>query len=196
MSSFRDFLFDRSRSKPYALAVAMTGVRMGERLLLVGDDALLFAQLAGKVGPMGLNGRCAVVVGSEEAAARVEAVAAAAGVPLEEVHHGVLPAVPVADGGFDVAVVDAGATFLTRLDGAKRVELARSLHRALRTNGRLVLVEGQPKTLVGLFLGRPTGLDAFRAEGGAPTLLEAAGFHPVRVLADRSGQRFTEGLKS
>ena len=61
MSNFRDFLFNRDRQSPYALAVAMMGVRMGERLLLVGDDARLFAQLAGKVG---LTGRSIVVVGS------------------------------------------------------------------------------------------------------------------------------------
>jgi len=192
MSSFRDFLFDRGRSGPYELAIAMTGVRMGERLLLVGDNAPLFAALAGKVG---LTGRCTVVVGSEETAVRVDAAAAGAGVLLEEVKRSELPALPVDDGGFDVAVVDAGPTFLTHLDGARRAELARSLHRALRTNGRLMLVEGQPPTLLGRFRGQPPGLDAFRAEGGAEKLLAAAGFHPVRVLADRNGQRFTEGLR-
>ena len=31
--------------------------------------------------------------------------------------------------------------------------------------------------------------------GGATALLEAAGFHPVRVLAERDGERFTEGWK-
>lgn len=49
--------------------------------------------------------------------------------------------------------------------------------------------------MFGLAGKRPAGLDAFRADGGAARLLEAAGFHPVRVLADRDGQRFTEGLR-
>ena len=53
MSSFRDFLFDRGRSERYALALAMIGVRMGERLLMVGDDAPLASQLAAKVGLTG-----------------------------------------------------------------------------------------------------------------------------------------------
>jgi SAM-dependent methyltransferase len=193
MSNFRDFLFNRDRPGPYALALVMTGVRMGERLLLVGDDAPLFVQLAGKVG---LTGRCAVVVGSQEAAARVEAAAAAAGVLLEEVKHGALPTLPVGDGEFDVAVVDAGPVFLTGLDRSQRAALTQSLHRALRTSGRLVVVEGRPRTLLGLFRGQPAGHDAFRVEGGAARLLEAAGFHPVRVLADRDGQRFTEGLRT
>jgi hypothetical protein len=192
MSSFRDFIFSRDRSGPYGLALAMAGVRMGERLLLVGDDALLFAQFATKVG---LTGRCAIVVGSGDAAARVEAAGADAGVLVEEVKVGVLPALPVGDGEFDVAVMEAGPTLLTRLDGPGRIELARSLHRALRTSGRLVVVEGHPRTMFGVFRGQPAGLEAFRAGGGAATLLQAAGFQPVRVLADRDGQRFTEGLK-
>ncbi len=94
MSSFRDFLFDRGRSRRYALALAMTGVRLGERLLMVGDDAPLAAQLAAKVG---LTGRSVVVVGSEAAAARVTAAAAEAGVLMEDVRVGALPALPVDD---------------------------------------------------------------------------------------------------
>jgi SAM-dependent methyltransferase len=192
MSNFRDFLFDRGRSRRFALALAMTGVRMGERLLMVGDDAPLAAQLAAKVG---LTGRSVVVVGSEAAAARVTAAAAEAGVLLEDVRVGALPALPVDEGAFDAAVVDAGPTFLTALDGPGRLALARSLARALRPAGRLIVVEGQPKSPFTLFQARPAGLDAFRAVGGATMLLGAAGFHQVRLLTDRDGQRFTEGLK-
>ncbi len=192
MSSFRDFLFDRGRSRRYALALAMTGVRMGERLLMVGDDAPLAAQLVAKVG---LTGRSVVVVGSEASAARVTAAAAEAGVLMDDVRVGALLALAVDDGAFDVAVVDAGPTFLTALDGPGRVGLARSLARALRPVGRLIVVEGQPTSPFRWFQGKPVGLDAFRAAGGAATLLETAGFHPVRLLADREGQRFTEGLR-
>jgi SAM-dependent methyltransferase len=192
MSSFRDFLFDRGRAQRYALALAMTGVRMGERLLMVGDDAPLSAHLAAKVG---LTGRCVVVASSEAAAARVTAAAAEAGVLLEDVRCGALPSLPVDDAAFDAAVLSAGPAILTGLDGAARAALARSLARALRPGGRVIVVEGQPKTMFNPFPARPAGLDAFRATGGATTLLETAGFHPVRLLADRDGQRFTEGLK-
>lgn len=192
MSNFRDFLFDHGHSRRYGLALAMTGVRMGERLLMVGDDAPLAAQLAAKVG---LTGRTVVVVGSETAAARVTAAAAEAGVLLEDVRVGALPALPVDDGAFDAAVVDAGPTFLTALDGPGRLGLARSLARSLRPAGRLIVVEGRPRSAFKPFQAKPAGLDAFRAAGGATTLLEAAGFRPVRLLADREGQRFTEGLK-
>jgi SAM-dependent methyltransferase len=192
MSSFRDFLFDRGRSRRYALALAMTGVRMGERLLMVGDDAPLAVQLAAKVG---LTGRSVVVVGSEAAAARFTAAAAEAGVLLEDIRVGPLPALPVDDGEFDAALVDAGPTFLTALDGPGRSDLVRSLARALRPGGRLIVVEGRPKSPFKPIQARPAGLDAFRAAGGATALLEAAGFRPVRLLADRDGQRFTEGLR-
>ncbi len=193
MSNFRDFLFNRDRGTPYALAVAMVGLRMGERLLLAGDDARLFAHLAAKVG---LTGRVVAVAGSTDAAAGIEAEAVSLGVLLEEIKPGAFPALPVGDEEFDVAVVNAGPAILVGLDRERRVELARSLGRALRPNGRLVVVEGQPRKLFGLVSGGPTpGLDTFRAEGGAARLLEAAGFHPVRVLADRDGQRFTEGLR-
>ncbi len=193
MSNFKDFLFNRDKGAPYALAVAMVGLRMGERLLLVGDDAPLFAFLAGKIG---LTGQAVAVAGSPEAAAAVAAEAAALGILFEEVGHAAFPALPVADGAFDVAVLNAGRAVLAGLDRGRRVDLARAVGRALRPNGRLVIVEGQPKRLFGLVAGAATpGLDAFRAEGGAEKLLEAAGFHPVRVLADRDGQRFTEGLK-
>jgi SAM-dependent methyltransferase len=192
MSSFRDFLFDRDRSGPHALAVAMTAVRMGERQLLVGDDVELFAQLAAEAG---LTGRSCAVVGSEAAAARVEAAAASGGV-LMDVERGALPTLPVGDGEFDVAVLDAGPTLLSGLDATGRANLLRSVHRALRVGGRVVIVEGQAPKFFGLVRTRPAGLDAFRAEGGSAKLLEAAGFHPVRILADREGQRFTEGLKT
>ncbi len=193
MSNFKDFLFNRDKGTPYSLAVAMVGLRLGERLLLAGDDGRLFAHLASKVG---LTGRAVVVAGSAEAAAGIEEVAASLGILLEEVKRAAFPALPVGDGEFDVAVLNAGPAVLSGLDRERRVELARSLGRALRPNGRLVVVEGQPTRLFGLAGGAATpGLDPFHAEGGAEKMLEAAGFHPVRVLADRDGQRFTEGLR-
>lgn len=192
MSGFRDFLFDRARSGPHALAVAITAVWWGERLLLVGDDVKLFAQLAAKTG---LTGRNCAVVGSEAAAARAEAAAASGGV-LMDVVRGALPTLPVGDGEFDVAVLDTGPTLLSGLDATGRAHLIRSVHRALRVGGRVVIVEGQAPTFFGLVRTRSAGLDAFRSEGGSAKLLEAAGFQPVRILADREGQRFTEGLKA
>jgi SAM-dependent methyltransferase len=191
MSNFRDFLFNRDHSAAWALALAMTGVRMGERQLLIGDDAPLFAQLAGKSG---LTGRVTVVVGNEGAAARMETAAAQLGVLVEDIRRVALPELPVEDDGFDVAVVNAGPSFLA-LAPADRGNLAASIRRALRTGGRVVLVEGEPPKFLGLRRAQAEGLGAFHAAGGASPLLEAAGFRPVRLLAERQGQRFTEGIK-
>jgi hypothetical protein len=191
MSRFSDFVFNRNPSAPWTLAMAMIAARMGERQLLVGDDAALFTLVAGKAG---LTGRIVVVVGSEEAAARIEAAAAEAGVLIEDVRRAALPELPVENQAFDVAVVNAGPAFLT-LSPADRTTLATGIHRALRVGGRLIVVEGQPPRLFGLIRAQPEGLAAFRADGGAGRLLESAGFRPVRLLADRAGQRFTEGIK-
>jgi hypothetical protein len=192
MSNFRDFLFNRDHSEAWSLAFAMTGVRMGERQLLVGDDAALFAQLATKVG---LTGRSVVVVGSEAAAARVEAAAAALGVLVEDIRRAALPELPLDECGFDVAVLNAGPAFLA-LAASERDSLALGVHRSLRTGGRAVVVEGHPPRFLHLPRPQPAGLQTFRAGGGAGRLLETAGFRPVRLLADRDGQRFTEGIKT
>jgi SAM-dependent methyltransferase len=192
MSSFGDFLLNRDHSAAWSLAFAMTGVRIGERALLVGDDAPLFTQLASKIG---LTGHVTVVTDSQPAAARVEAAAAAAGVLVEDIRPAALPDVPVDAGSFDLAVVNAGAGFLA-LAPDQLSALASHLHRALRTGGRLVVVEGHPPRFLGLVRRQVPGLDAYRARGGSARLLEGAGFRPVRLLADREGQRFTEGLKT
>jgi SAM-dependent methyltransferase len=191
MSNFRDFLFNRDPSAAWALAVAMTGVRMGERQLLVGDDAALFARLAAKAG---LTGRASVVTGSEAAAARVEAAAAESGVLIEAIRRAAFPELPVDDAAFDVAIVNAGPSFLA-LVAHERDTLAAAVHRALRPGGRVVVVEGRPPRFFGLVRARPAGLADFHAAGGAARVLEATGFRGVRVLADRDGQRFTEGTK-
>jgi hypothetical protein len=192
MSSFRDFLLNRDHSAAWALAFAMTGIRMGERALLVGDDARLFAQLATKVG---LTGHVGVVVGTERVAAQVEAAVASAGVLLEDLTQAALPEVPAAPATYDVAVINAGPSFLS-LRSDERTALVKNVHRALRKAGRLLVVEGQPPRFLGLVRSPAAGLAPFRAEGGAARVLELAGFQPVRLLADRDGQRFTEGIKN
>ena len=192
MSNFRDFIFNRDPSAAWSLALAMIAVRMGERQLLVGDDPQLFAFLAQKAG---LTGRVAVVVGNGEAGVGIEAAAARVGVLIEDVRRAALPELPVEDGAFDVAVVNIGPSFLA-LGPADQGNLASSIYRALRSGGRLIVVEGQPPGFLGFKRPAVPGLDAFRSAGGASPLLERAGFRPVRLLADREGQRFTEGIKT
>jgi len=38
--------------------------------------------------------------------------------------------------------------------------------------------------------------DLYEGRGGVVQALEAAGFRPVRLLADREGYKFAEGIKS
>lgn len=179
-------IFRKGRG-PHALPLAVVGVRLGDRLLDVGAHAsALFAEMAGKVG---LTGHACAVVGSEGAAGRVKVAAARAGV-LAEVEATSWPRLPVADETFDVAVVDNSGGLLTSLDEPARRALASEVLRALRPGGRALVLEGAPRGL----LAALTGGGAAPA-GAASAWLSAAGFRPVRLLAEREGQRFTEGWK-
>jgi hypothetical protein len=66
----------------------------------------------------------------------------------------------------------------------------------LRHGGRVIAIEAGPKSgLAGII--RPYRPDAaYEAAGGAVAALQAGGFKPVRVLWEREGYRFTEGLKT
>lgn len=177
-------MFFLRKSSLERLPVVMSGVRMGERALQIGvDDASLLGAIATKVG---LSGHAAVVVADEKAAEKARRGAAAAGA-LVDVQIGTLDAFPFDDDAFDVVVVHAGG--VTQPLGEAR-GIFRDSYRVLRAGGRLVVIEGG-----GLgFLGRPRQSAFSRAE---PILaaLEAAGFKSTRVLAEREGYRFLEGIK-
>jgi hypothetical protein len=174
---------------PHALALAVVGPRLGNRLLDIGADAApLFAQMAGKVG---LTGHACAVVGSAGVAARVEAAAAAAGV-LAEVQQATWPRLPVGDGAYDVAIIDNTEGGVAALDAATREGLAAEVLRALRPGGRTLVLDREPRGFLAAIGARrrsPWGTEA------ATRLLSDAGFKPVRLLAAREGQRFTEGWK-
>jgi ubiquinone/menaquinone biosynthesis C-methylase UbiE len=168
------------------LHVTMTGVRMGERFLQIGcDDQALLGGLAAKVG---LSGACAVVTFDEDAAARARAVGTDVGALID---------VQVSDGrtfaaesaSVDMVVVDDTRGTFARLRDASRVAALREARRVLRDGGRIELVERlSVPGLLGGHITRPDGYDA-------ETSLATAGFKPVRVLAEKDGVRFVEGLK-
>ena len=171
----------------------MTAVRMGERLLYLGaGDPAQFAALAGKVG---LTGRALGVVESEAAEKRLAAAAADAGllVDIEELDD---PRLAEADASIDVIVIDlAPASFVLALQPDQRKLLIGELFRVLRPGGRALVVEREPRRMFGLMAGESPVLQQFRSQGGSESMLRAGGFHPTRVLADRDGQRYIEGLK-
>jgi hypothetical protein len=168
------------------LHVTMTGVRMGERFLQIGcDDPSLLGGLAAKVG---LSGTCMVVAFDEAAGNRARAVG---------VKMGALIDVRVVDPGrfggdatgFDMVVVDDTRGTFARMREADRAAALGEAKRALRDGGRLEIVERVAVT--GFLGGHVTRPDDYVAEAQ----LTAAGFKPVRLLAEKAGVRFVEGLK-
>jgi ubiquinone/menaquinone biosynthesis C-methylase UbiE len=185
-------IFRRAAGGPHALAEAMTGVRLGERLLYLGAGTpALFAALAAKAG---LTGRARAIVESERARERVTEAAARGGV-LVEIGLGGPASIPAESDGFDVAVIDATSGMVLALADADRTALGAEVLRALRPRGRAIVVEHEAAGVMAVFKGKAPEAERFRAEGSAAKMLEGAGFFPVRVLADRDGQRFTEGWK-
>jgi hypothetical protein len=159
------------------LQVSMTGVRMGERFLLIGcHDRALLSGLAAKVG---LSGTAAVAAFDEDQAKRASAIGAKVGALIETqpISGGVLP---FDSDGFDMVVVDDTGGGFSAIGDHTRLDLLREAKRVVRPGGRIEIVE--------------------RVTAGAPASdplrdLSSAGFKPVRVLAERDGFRFIEGLK-
>jgi SAM-dependent methyltransferase len=168
------------------LHVTMTGVRMGERFLQVGcDDTSLLGGLAAKVG---LSGACAVAAFDEETAARARGVAGDVGA-LIDVRVVTPDALTFETAGADMVVIDDTRGSFARLrDEHRRAALA-ECRRILRDGGRIELIERL--VVPGLLGGHVTRPEGYAAEAQ----LAAAGFKPVRLLAEKAGIRFVEGLK-
>jgi ubiquinone/menaquinone biosynthesis C-methylase UbiE len=98
---------------------------------------------------------------------------------------------PFAADGFDAIVVHAGDRSLPSLADPAGVALLREGYRVLRSGGRVIIIEGGPRGLAGLLRPRPRLLESAATVTG----LSTAGFRAARLLAEREGYRFTEGLK-
>ncbi len=193
MGKMRGFLRKAAISRE-PLAMTMAGVRMGERALQIGvGDAALTALLAARPG---ISGHSAIVVGDDAAAARARSAAAESGA-LVDVHRASLAALPLADASFDVIVVHGAAQALAPLDQAARTQAMRECLRVLRPGGRIVTIEAGTRSGLSALVRRGPAVDpAYDGAGGTGAVLEGAGFRPVRLLADREGFRFFEGLKT
>jgi len=168
------------------LQVSMTGVKMGERFLLVGcDDPVLLAGLGAKVG---LSGGAAVVTFDEHQAVAARRAADREGFLLEA-RMAPDGAIAFDEDGFDMVVVDDTRGAFAARDEAFRQRVLSDAYRVLRRGGRLEVVEGLGGTgPLARPTVRPSGYDAVAS-------LEHAAFKPVRVLAEVTNFRFVEGLK-
>jgi ubiquinone/menaquinone biosynthesis C-methylase UbiE len=176
------------------LAVAMIGVRMGDRVLQIGlGEPRLTSTLAARPG---LSGHAAIVVHDQQDAERAQAAAGEAGL-LIDVHVAPMTALPLADGTFDVVIVHNAASALAALETHARTQAVAEGRRVLRDGGRLIALEtGTPGGLRAVLRRAPAADPGYEASGGTAAVLEAAGFKAVRLLADRDGYRFFEGLKT
>lgn len=184
----------RSRDTRDPLAVAMSGVRLGERALQVGvDDERLVGQLAAKTG---LSGAATCVVADDQAAARARKGADKVGVHVEIVVSAP-PSIQLPDAAFDVVVIHSVSGLLSSLEPAVRAGLLAESARVLRPGGRVVAIEAGERSGLGALLRPiPASQVSYDQRGGTVASLELAGFAPVRILGDREGLKFTEGLRS
>lgn len=181
----------RRGSGRHAVAVAMTGVKLGDRLLQIGcSDPSLLAAIASKVG---LSGRACVAAASEVEADRARKGGERRGILLE-VEKTTPESLPFGDNSFDLVVVDNLGGWFSKMKPESRVRCLQHAHRTLVPRGRIVVIERAPRAgLGGLF--RPSPIDPhYGSSGGAQTALKAEGFTAVRHLAERDGMSFFEGI--
>jgi ubiquinone/menaquinone biosynthesis C-methylase UbiE len=168
------------------LAIAMSGVRMGERVLQIGmDTPVVTSLLASKPG---LSGESVLVLADEAAATQARRATAESGALVNIAVHR-LDALPFERGSFDVVVVHnrEGQT----LTGTGASQVLSECRRVLRGGGRVIVINrGAPAGLAAIFQARPDPGqtdDTVRA-------MQTAGFRSVRELGDRDGYAFMEGL--
>ena len=172
------------------LAVSMSGVKLGDRLLVLGcGDATLIAQLALKTG---LTGHACAL---DENSARTQAAAKAVereGALIEPL-TAPWTSLPLASAAFDVVVV---RDVLATLDTHRRAPVLAEVLRVLRPGGRCIAIEGSTRGGLAALLQGSGATAEYTSSGGAERALSTVGFRAVRTLAERGGLRFVEGVKS
>jgi len=187
MAKMRWFLRETTIGRE-ALAVSMTSVRAGERVLQIGvNDPAIAHAIANKTG---ITGLAIIVVPNDALADRMRGYSAddasTAEVRIEPLDH-----LPFEDHAYDAVVVHNTEGLLPGLDADFRERAVRDWLRVLRVGGRMIVLDrGKPTGVRGLLGGgsRPHA-------GETPSTLQSAGLGSVRVLGDREGYRFIEGFR-
>jgi ubiquinone/menaquinone biosynthesis C-methylase UbiE len=176
--------------KSAPLPVVMSGVRMGERVLQIGiDDPAIAGAIAAKAG---VSGRAAFAV-QDDRSATAARTAAENAMALADVEVAPVSALPFLEAAFDLVVLNARKGALAALDLPEQSQLLREARRVLRPGGRMLVMQTGAAEGLAAWL-RPAKPAA--ATPGMTAGLEQAGFRAVRVLANREGYLFTEGLKA
>ena len=173
----------------------MTGVALGDRLLQLGcTDGSLLGAIGSKAG---LSGRVCAVVPDDAQAARARRAAEKFGFLLE-IEPGPLGQLPFEDGAFNLIVVDNQEGLLSSMRPEDRVATLREAFRLLAPRGRIVVIEQGPRGGLGALFGAraPAPADShYSSSGGAIVALEAEGFRAARLLGERDGLSFFEGVR-
>jgi ubiquinone/menaquinone biosynthesis C-methylase UbiE len=180
----------RKREPAEPLAVSITGVKLGDRLLAVGvRDPRLVATLARKTG---LTGHVAAADADADRVARATAIIQNEGA-LADVVQAPWGALPFGDASFDVAVI---CDLLMTMAADVRARCLADVLRVLRPGGRVIVIEPAPRGGIGALLTRNAADPHYTEQGGAAAALKAEGFGAVRTIAERDGVSYVEGVKS
>jgi len=178
----------RKGADTHPLVVSMTGVKLGERVAQIG--CAHGGRLAAVAAKVGLSGRAVAIVPDAASAARATDGAAEAGV-LVDVEQAPPTRLPLADEGFDLAVLDDTGRLQRQISAHDRGATGREVWRILRPGGRVMVITSGPPSGITAWLGRAPEDQPFTAESD----LQTAGFKSVRMLAEREGLIFVEGIK-
>lgn len=170
------------------LSVSMAGVKLADRVLIVGcSDPLLIAALAAKSG---LTGRACALdenAGRAEEAGRIALKEGA----LVETFAAPFDAMPFERGSFDLVVLRDVVSALATRTPAMLTEVLR----VLRPGGRCLVVESNRRAASGLaaVFGSRESSEESADSRALNTALKSAGFGAIRTLAERDGLIFVEG---